>query len=69
MLIFFQEFFHTVTELLKLEKIEFGGLRGRSLSELVVEMFSNFQDLVTQLSNKSYDPLDPNNEVLQTLDL
>lgn len=64
MYLFFQEYFQTVIELLKLEKIEFGGLRGHSLSELVVEMFTNFQELVTQLSSKSYDPLDPNNEVL-----
>ena len=50
-------------EFLKLEKVEFGGLRGRSLSEAVQEMFTDFNDMVTQLSGKSYDPLDPLNKV------
>ena len=50
-------------EFLKLEKIEFGGLRGRSLSEVVLEMFTEFQDLMTQLSAKSYDPLDNMDQV------
>lgn len=50
-------------EFLKLEKIEFGGLRGRSLSEVVLEMFTEFQDLMTQLSAKSYDPLDSMDQV------
>lgn len=47
-----------MTEFLKLEKIEFGGLRGQSLSELIVQMFADFQELMNQFSNKPYDPLD-----------
>ena len=35
----------------------------RSLSEAVQEMFTDFNDMVTQLSGKSYDPLDPLNKV------
>lgn len=54
-------------EFLKLEKIEFGGLRGRSLSEVVLGMFTEFQDMMTQLSAKSYDPLDNMNQVSGTI--
>ena len=40
-------------EFLKLEKVEFGGLRGRSLSEAVQEMFTDFNDMVQfQLSGQ-----------------
>ena len=60
---FLQEFFQCVQEFLKLEKIEFGGLQGRSLSELVAKIFTDFQELMNQLSGKTYDPLDPNNKV------
>ena len=58
-----QEYFQIVIEFLKLEKVEFGGLRGRGLSEKVQEMFTDFSDMVNQLSTKSYDPLDPFNKV------
>ena len=51
-------------EFLKLEKIELAGLRGRSLSEIVLEMFNEFNELMNQFSGKSYDPLDISNKVL-----
>ena len=62
-LCYVQEYFQIVIEFLKLEKVEFGGLRGRGLSEKVQEMFTDFSDMVNQLSTKSYDPLDPFNKV------
>ena len=52
-----------MVEFLKLEKIEFGGVRGWSLSELVVQMFNDFQELMTQFSSKPKDPLDLTNLV------
>lgn len=48
---------------LKLEKIEFCGLRGKELGEFVLEMYNDFQDLMTAFSGKNHDPLDPNNKV------
>ena len=48
---------------LKLEKIEFCGLRGKELGDFVLEMYNDFQDLMTAFSGKNHDPLDPNNKV------
>lgn len=48
---------------LKLEKIEFGGLRGKELGEFVFDMYNEFQDLMTAFSGTNHDPLDPNNKV------
>ena len=56
-------------EFLKLEKIELAGLRGRSLSDLVLEMFNEFNDLMNQFSGKSYDPLDITNKACCILDV
>ena len=50
-------------EFLKLEKVEFGGLRGRSLGEMVQTMFTDFQELMAGLSGKNYDPMDLSNMV------
>lgn len=47
-------------EFLKLEKIQFGGIRGQHLSDSVLEMFNNFQGMISSLSDKNYDPLDLN---------
>ena len=58
-----QDFFRCVLEFLKLEKIEFGGMQGKHLSELVQQMFTNFQELMNHLSNKNYNPLVIDNEV------
>ena len=59
----FQDFFQCVQEFLKLEKIEFGGLQGKCLGDLVQQMFADFQELMNKLTNKSYDPLAPANKV------
>ena len=58
-----QNFFRTVVELLKLEKIEFSGVRGQSLSDKVLAMFNDFNDLMTAMVGKPYDCLDPESEV------
>ena len=58
-----QDFFRCVLEFLKLEKIEFGGMQGKHLSELVQQMFTNFQELMNHLSSKNYNPLVIDNKV------
>lgn len=63
MLCTLQEYFQTVLEFLKLEKVEFGGTKGRELSEMVVNIFHEFQGVVNKLSHSTYDPLDVHCEV------
>ena len=58
-----QEFFNTVLELLKLEKIELSGIKGSGLSERVEGMFTEFSDLMTEMVGKPYDCLDPDSQV------
>lgn len=50
---------------MKLEKMEFGGIKGRSLSEMVVQIFSDFQEQVAKFSNSTYNPLDLTDKVLE----
>ena len=50
-------FINTVTELLKLEKVEIGGLKGRALSEEVLVLFESFSTLYTEFQGKGYDTL------------
>ena len=45
-------------EFLRLEKVEFSGVRGRSLSELVLQLFNRFSELMNKFQSGSYDPLD-----------
>ena len=58
-----QDYFLTVNEFLKLEKIEFGGIQGRCLSEMVVHIFTEFQELTGKFTNSTYDALDVHNKV------
>jgi hypothetical protein len=60
---FLQEFFNTVTIFLRLEKIQFGGVKGQSLSDLVEAMFQEFNDLMNAFMSKPEDPLDISNNV------
>ena len=50
-------------EFLRLEKIEFGGVRGQALSDLVLQMFNDFTDLMTKFQGCPEDPADINNNV------
>jgi len=52
-----------VIEFLRLEKIEFGGVKGHVLSDLVVRMFEEFTELSNTFQSRSDDPLDINNSV------
>uniref|UniRef100_H2ZKA8 AAA+ ATPase domain-containing protein n=1 Tax=Ciona savignyi TaxID=51511 RepID=H2ZKA8_CIOSA len=53
------EFFVRSQEFMKLEKIEFGGVKGRVLSQLVLNIFDGFQDLYKVFGERTYNPLDP----------
>ena len=48
---------------MKLEKIEFGGIQGRCLSEMVAHIFTEFQELTGRFTNSTYSALDVHNEV------
>lgn len=60
---YLQEFFHTVLEFTKLEKIEIGGIKGRVLSGRVTNISADFQNELTEFINKCSDVLDPDDEV------
>ena len=58
-----QDLFVTTIEFLKLEKIEFGGIKGRMLSSEIVTLHEEFQSLYKVFTEKSYDCLDSTEEV------
>ena len=58
-----QDYFQTVLEFLKLEKVEFSGVKGRSLGEMVEQIYNDFQELMSKFTNSTYNPLDVNNKV------
>ncbi|KAM9002992.1 dynein axonemal heavy chain 9 [Sarcophilus harrisii] len=49
----------TAWDFLKLEKIEFSGIRGNTLSQQVQNMYEEFQNVYKIVSECSYDCLDP----------
>ena len=55
--------FKTAIDLLRLEKVEIGGVKGKALSGRIVKLFEEFKDEFEKFSNKKYDPLDPKSEV------
>lgn len=57
-----QEFFNTVLEFAKLEKVEIGGIKGRILSCRVTGISADFQNEFTEFINKCTGVLDPDDE-------
>ena len=53
----------TVQDFLKLEKVEYGGVKGTMLSEVTEGMFAEFNDLYKTFTDSSYDPLDLSDDV------
>lgn len=49
----------TAIEFMKLEKIEIGGIKGKSLSQQVVQVFEEFNELFKVFTERSYDCMDP----------
>ncbi|UYV64721.1 DNAH9 [Cordylochernes scorpioides] len=58
-----QEFFETADEFLKLEKLELGGIKGRSLGTQVTNIYDEFCEKYASFSLCTYDPLDPDSKV------
>jgi len=50
-------------EFMKLEKIEFGGIKGKILSSQTLQIFDEFNALYKIFQEKSYDCLDPQDTV------
>ena len=48
---------------MKLEKIEFGGIKGRMLSALIEQIFEEFQNQYKVFTDSSYNCLDLADEV------
>ena len=53
------DFFRSSIEMMNLEKVEIGGIRGHSLSSQVVVLFEEFQELHKTMSDAEIDALDP----------
>ncbi|KOC63714.1 Dynein beta chain, ciliary [Habropoda laboriosa] len=54
--------FNTVMEFSKLEKIEIGGILGRSLSTRIVNVYKEFQQLFVSFTVRANDALEPDDE-------
>jgi len=54
--------FETVLEFSKLEKIEIGGILGRSLSARIISVFREFQQLFVAFTVRASDVLEPDDE-------
>lgn len=46
-----------VNQFLRLEKIEFSGMKGQMLSNLVADMFTEFTDKSNQFQGEAKEPL------------
>lgn len=53
----------TVLDIEKLEKLEFSGIKGKSLSQQVLSMHEEFQEMYKVFSDRTYDCLDVANTV------
>ena len=58
-----QDYFQTVLDFLKLEKVEFSGVKDRSFGEMVEQIYNDFQEVLSKFTNSTYNPLDVNNKV------
>lgn len=65
----FQDMFQNAVEFLKLEKVEYAGIKGRRLSAETVAIFEEFNEMYKSFQEVLYDPLDPQDmaSVLDTL--
>ena len=53
--------------MLRLEKVEIGGVKGKALTVKVVKIFEEFKEEFEKFNNKKYDPLDPKCDVIYEL--
>ena len=57
-----KDLFKTCIEFLRLEKVEFGGVKGKALSARVVIIYDEFKTEFEKFGNKKYDPLEPSSD-------
>lgn len=50
-------------DLMKLEKIEFSGIKGKALSQQVLDVYEEFQEAYKVFAERTYDCLDLTNTV------
>jgi len=58
-----QDMFQNAVEFLKLEKVEYAGIKGRKLSAQTVAIYEEFNDMYKAFQEVTYDPLDPQDTV------
>lgn len=58
-----QTLFADSKDMLRLEKIEFGGIKGKAFSDQVLALFEEFNALFKSVSELNYDPLDTTDKV------
>ena len=54
----FQYLYETAIEFTKLEKVEIGGLKGKMLTQNVMQIFEEFQECFKIFTENTYDNLD-----------
>ncbi len=59
----FQALFSTMLEFQRLEKLLFGGLRGRVYTEQVSRLYAEFLQLCKAIRDQEYNPLDLTSQV------
>jgi len=57
----------TALEFMKLEKIELGGIKGKVLSQQVIQLFDEFNEQYKVFTERSYDCLDTASNVSNLL--
>ena len=56
--LYVQDYFKINLEFDKLEKIQFGGSKGKCLVEMVAQVYTEFTELVKIFTNSTYDPME-----------
>ena len=51
--------FQNAVEFMKLEKVEYAGIKGKMLSAQTVAIFEEFNEMYKTFQEITYDPLDP----------
>ncbi|GCC26775.1 hypothetical protein chiPu_0005195 [Chiloscyllium punctatum] len=57
-----ENFLVTAQDIFKLEKLEFGGIRGKILSQQVARIYEEFQEMYKTFTDHTYDSLHPANQ-------
>lgn len=55
----------TYINFMKLEKVEFGGVKGNALGEEVMTIFQEFDEAFKLFTESKYNPLNPSDPVIK----